>query len=212
MWDCRDKLDKCGSGNQSSVRVSQILEIWRLLSFTGQCFKNIFFRVDASFIFPWPVNLTTQNHKPYPKVDSKCSNYGYSKRILLDIVQNAHQFLLFNVIRRKTFITRFTILPQSIKSVSIILKDLSIIIFTLPINLIIVTQRNNKMQNRWYEMSAQKTQSDLIGYRIFSTADMHLNTNGPSGKLYSWNPRPEGSYFSQKLLTRSWYLWTTRVN
>lgn len=109
-------------------------------------------------------------------------------------------------------ITRFPSLTQSIKSVSIILKDLSIIIFTLPINLIIVTQRNNKMQNRWYEMSAQKTQSDLIGYRIFSTADMHLNTNGPSGKLYSWNPRPEGSYFSQKLLTRSWYLWTTRVN
>lgn len=59
------------------------------------------------------------------------------------------------------------------------------------------------MQNRWYEMSAQKTQSDLIGYRIFSTADMNLNTNGPSGKLYSCNPRPEGSYLSQKLLTRS---------
>lgn len=59
------------------------------------------------------------------------------------------------------------------------------------------------MQNRWYEMSAQKTQSDLIGYRIFSTADMHLNTNGPSGKLYSCNPRSGGSYFSQKLLTRS---------
>lgn len=29
-------------------------------------------------------------------------------------------------------------------------------IFTIPINLIIVAQRNDKMQNRWYEMSAQK--------------------------------------------------------
>lgn len=75
----------------------------------------------------------------------------------------------------------FPFLTQSIKSLSI-LKDLSIIIFTIPINLIIVAQRNDKMQNRWYEMSAQKTQRGWIGYRIFSMADMHLSPNGPSGK------------------------------
>lgn len=49
-------------------------------------------------------------------------------------------------------------------------------------NLIIVAQRNDKMQNRWYEMSAQKTQRGWIGYRIFSMADMYLSPNGPSGK------------------------------
>lgn len=62
---CRDRLDKCGSGN---------LKFWKSEGFfhlLNSALKIYFFRVDASFIFPGPVNLTTQNHKPYPKVDSK---------------------------------------------------------------------------------------------------------------------------------------------
>lgn len=56
---------------------------------------------------------------------------------------------------KTVIITMFPFLTQSIKSLSI-LKDVSIMIFTIPINLIIAAQRNDKMQNRWYEMSAQK--------------------------------------------------------
>lgn len=58
--------------------------------------------VDVLIILHWPVKFDESEPQTLSKVNSKlalCTKY--SKRILLDIVQNAHQFLLFNVLWRK---------------------------------------------------------------------------------------------------------------